>query len=304
MKINVEPFLLDNALMNYCVFALAAAWMGVRIRFLPIAAVSVLGAVYALLSLFVLPVLRQPYLKAPLFLLASLPLYRNAGPFYRTLPFLLLSAATVGGTALMLTLLLGGSVASDGTLIGTVPVRAALISAAAALCLPRLLRAMLRVRKKRGLYTTVEIRLSQHTYRLNALIDSGNLLTEPLSGLPVVLIDRAIDAPSRPIPFQKISGEGMLYGERAKQVILPAYGGCRVDCYCASAPGPIAGAEAILPESLLPQEWRTKHARMAETVLGPPAQAAARWQTRYLLVHSYKRESAGVARSGGGGAVH
>ena len=128
MKLAIEPFLLDNTLMNACVFFLTAVWLGVRLRLLPTLLASLIGAVYALLSLFWLPVLREPFIKLPAFLIVALPLYKRAGPFWRTLPFLLLSAATVGGAALMLTMLLGGRITADGTLMGTVPLRAALFA--------------------------------------------------------------------------------------------------------------------------------------------------------------------------------
>ena len=132
MKIAIEPFLLDNTLMNCCVYLLAAAWMGVRLRILPVLGVSLLGAVYALLSLFYVPPLRTPLVKIGCFLLLSLPLFRRSGA-WRAVPFLLLSAALTGGSAMFLTLWFGGSVYADGTMIGTVPLRAALFSALAAL---------------------------------------------------------------------------------------------------------------------------------------------------------------------------
>ena len=304
MKLAIEPFLFDNALMNGCVFALTAAWLGVRIRLLPTLLLSLLGAVYALLSLFVQPVLREWYLKVPCFLLLSLPLFRSAGSPLRVLPFLLLSAATVGGAALLLTLLFGGSITYDGTLIGTVTVRAALVSAALAGMLPRILRAMLRVRRKKDLYTTVIVRLKHHTYQMKALIDSGNLLKEPLSGLPVMLIDFEPDHPTRPVPFQTSQRSGVLLAERAQSLFLPDYGGAAADCFCAESPLPIPDAQAILPESVLPQKWRTEYDRMASPYLAAPAFAARRWQTRYLLVHSHKRRLAGAARSGRGSALH
>ena len=91
MKIAIEPFLFDNTLMNCCVFALTAVWIGIRIRILPTVAVSFAGAVYALLSLFLFPILREWYLKLPCFLLLTLPLFRRGGSYLRMLPFLLLS---------------------------------------------------------------------------------------------------------------------------------------------------------------------------------------------------------------------
>ena len=304
MKVAIEPFLIDNAVMNYCVFALTAAWLGIRMRVGPAILASLLGAGYALASLFLLPILRAPYIKLPLFLIGSLPLYRRAGPVYRVLPFLMLSAATVGGSALMLTMLFGGSVTADGTLIGTVPVRTALLSALIAVFLPRIMRSALHIRKKHSIRTTVIVRLKTHVYELNALIDSGNLLTDPISGLPVLLIDRAVDEPTRSIPFYKLSGEGILHGERPVRVVLPEYGGAILDCICAESPEPIRGAQAILPEALIPQEWRTSNVQMDQKHLGSPAFAASHWQTRYLMVHSHKRRTAGAARSGRGSPLH
>lgn len=304
MKIRVELFLFDNALMNFCVYRLAAAWMGVRLRTVPAACVSLCGAVYALVSLFIVPTLREPFLKLPCFLLLSLPLYRRAGTMLRALPYLLLSAALAGGTAMLLTLAFGGTVYADGTMVGTVPMRAALLSLAAASCLPRALRGLLYTRRKRALHTEIVVRLRERTYRLDALIDSGNLLTEPVTGLPVILLDRPVDRPEVPVPFHKLSGGGMLYGERPRSVTLVQYGNAGVDCIAAQAPEPIGTAQAILPEVLLPYEWRSSNDRMVSPYAGTPARVAAHWQTQYLMVRSHRRRPAAAARSRGGGGLH
>ena len=303
MKVAIEPFLLDNTLMNCCVYLLTAAWMGVRIRMLPTVGVSLVGAFYALIALFFVPLMRAPFIKIPCFLTLSLLLFRRAGA-WKTIPFLLLAAALTGGTAMLLTVQFGGTVYADGTMIGTVPLRTALLIAVAALCLPRLLRMLLSVSKRRALHTDIVVQLAAHTYRLNALIDSGNLLKEPLSGLPVVLIAREVDRPLRPVPFEKLSKNGVLYGEHPVSVLLPEYGYTPVDCICAQAPERIGTAQAILPESLLPYDWRTKDDRMVSSCLGSPARAASRWQTRYLMVRSFKREFAAAARPGGRSTLH
>ena len=303
MKLLIEPFLLDNTLMNCCVYQLTAAWMGVRVRLFPTVVVSMIGAVYALLSLLFVPILRSPLLKIPCFLILSLLLFRKAGT-WRSIPFLLLSAALTGGTAVLLTIQFGGRVYADGTVVGTVPVRIALIIAFAALFLPRAIRRILLVRHRNALHTCVVIRLAAHTYRLDALIDSGNLLNEPLSGLPVVLIDREVDRPLRPIPFEKVSGSGMIFGERPISAKLPEYGNTVIDCFCAKAPERIGTAQAVLPERLLPYDWRTKNVRMDFSYLGAPAHLASRWQKQYLMVRSRKRGTAASTRSGRGSALY
>lgn len=301
MKIAIEPFLFDNALMNLCVYRLAAAWMGVRLKTAPTVLASLFGAVYALLSLFVVPALREPYWKLPCFLLFSLPLFKHAGAAYKALPYLLLSAALTGGTAMLLTLAFGGTVYADGTMVGTVPLRAALMSALAASCLPRVIRGVLTARRRGALHTQIVVQLKTERFALDALIDSGNLLREPITGLPVLLIERPVNG-SLPIPFRKLSGCGVLYGERPVSVTLPCFANAAVDCVVAQAPEPIGAAQAVLPEILLPYDWRTSHDRMADSALGAPARAARHWQTRYLMVRSRRRRSAAAAGTRRGGA--
>lgn len=82
-----------------------------------------------------------------------------------------------------LCLLLGGSL-SGGALIGTVPLRVALLGAAAAALLPRPVRAFFSAVRGRSRRVRLRIVLDDRTLELTALADSGNLLTEPLSGKP------------------------------------------------------------------------------------------------------------------------
>ena len=304
MKLEIEPFLLDNTLMNLCVYRLAAAWMGIRIRTVPTACVSLVGACYALLSLHWLPQLREPYWKLPCFLLLSVPLFRRAGGMIKAIPFILFSAALTGGFTILLTLQFGGKVYADGTVVGTVPVRAALLSGVIASFLPQMIRRMLGIRRRHALYTEAVIRLSTHTYRCKALIDSGNLLKEPISGLPVILINHDVDRPLRPIPFRKLSGNGILYGEHPVSVSLLQFGNIEADCYCAKSPERIAHADAILPEILLPNDWRIQDDNVAVSYLVSPARTASHWQTQYLMVRSCKRRTSAAARSGRRDKVH
>ena len=115
---------------------LAAAIGALRLR--PVAAVlaAFLGAVYALLSMSALPQLTAPVPKLLLCAAASLPLVSAPRDLPRALLSLLAAACLTGGLMMALCLLLGGSL-SGGALIGTVPLRVALLGAAAAALLPR-----------------------------------------------------------------------------------------------------------------------------------------------------------------------
>ena len=140
MELSAELFVLDNLLMDLLMLRLAAAIGALRLR--PVAAVlaAFLGAVYALLSMSALPQLTAPVPKLLLCAAASLPLVSAPRDLPRALLSLLAAACLTGGLMMALCLLLGGSL-SGGALIGTVPLRVALLGAATAALLPRPVRA-------------------------------------------------------------------------------------------------------------------------------------------------------------------
>lgn len=130
---------------------------------------------------------------------------------------------------------------------------------------------LLRARQKRPATVQVEIGDADGALSpLTGLVDSGNLLAEPLSGLPVILVDRESadflpaelrflregSAPTptarlRLIPYSTAAGEGILYGYLPRVVKI---GGKLRSACVAVAPlpdDPSRDAQAILPASLL-----------------------------------------------------
>jgi hypothetical protein len=129
---------------------------------------------------------------------------------------------------------------------------------------------LLRLRKKIPRQVLVEIGESEDTLTtLTALVDSGNLLVEPLSGQSVMVVDRlaatflpselaflrdggtpALTPRLRLIPYSTASGEGILYGYLPRLVRVG--GKVRAACVAiAPLPDHMGGADAILPSSLI-----------------------------------------------------
>ncbi len=107
---------------------------------------------------------------------------------------------------------------------------------------------------------------------LPALVDSGNLLTEPISGLPVIVVDRAkasailpseldfLASPNRQtprstslrlrlIPCTTASGESMLYGFIPKRILVA--GQPKAACIAIGDLPPNVDFSAIIPANLL-----------------------------------------------------
>ena len=304
MKISAELFLLDNALMNLCIFLLASALTGIPTRIWPLLLFSFGGALYAFCALFYIPLLRSTPVRIASFLLLGLPMREKGTSFLQTVAAVLFSAAAIGGTVVIITLVTGGSIRSEGAIVGTVRLRAALLGLAAALLLPRFVRSLLRQKNVQGQFTEIQICIGEQTYTLRALIDTGNLLVEPISGLPVLLVKDLDVPPERMLLYQTHDGEGILFAGKPDAVILSEYGSVSVDCYAARSVQPIPDADAILPASLIPTEWRkTNETVLQKTLDANPAAVPDRTQKR-VLVYSHGRKPARTARPRRGSALH
>lgn len=112
---------------------------------------------------------------------------------------------------------------------------------------------------------TVEIRMGSHRLTLTALIDSGNLLRDPVTGLPVIVISRRAAArltllppPGRLTPGMRlisvrtIAGTTLMAVFRPTAVFLEERGVWRaVNAIVGLSPDGYEGFQALVPASLI-----------------------------------------------------
>ena len=113
---------------------------------------------------------------------------------------------------------------------------------------------------------TVEIRHNGHRLTLTALIDSGNLLRDPITGLPVIVISRRaaqrltmLPQPGRLAPGMRlmsvrtIAGSTLMAVFRPSAVFLEEKGAWRAaNAIIGLSPDGYEGFQALVPSSLLP----------------------------------------------------
>lgn len=126
-------------------------------------------------------------------------------------------------------------------------------------------------RRARTRSVRVSVSVGPRSAECEGLVDSGNLLTEPLSSLPVVILERELAdslvpglsgfersvggfsadiAKVRIIPYRSVSGGGIMYGYLPDSITVN--GVQKRAVICASEKGAIAGdRRAIVPLSLL-----------------------------------------------------
>lgn len=180
----IELFLLDNALMDLLILRLAAAMRGTRLYKGRAALGCFTGALYALWAAC-WPPAGCLAAKVAFGLLLAMALSPRGWRDYGLGVLCLFTAAfLVGGLAFALAMATGGRI-ENGAVWGGIPLRTALVTALAASFLPRAIRRILR-RKKLGMVTLTMLQDGKRRV-LAGMVDSGNGLYEPCTGLPVIV---------------------------------------------------------------------------------------------------------------------
>ena len=244
----IELFLLDNLLMNLLIVRLAAALLSVRPPLYLQTAVSLLTAVYAAAAAYLWPLLGRPPLRPLMLAVMALAL-----PFTGVKGYLTCCAATLfaalaaGGAAFCTALIMGGGI-EGGFIKAGVPLRTALIAALAVSLLPRAARAVQKRRLSGSMLAQFTVEHKGLRHRFTALVDTGNRLSEPVTGLPVAVV--ACPALKRyaylPVRIRTAAGEHTLYAFRPERAVVD---GESVNCLVAVTEAR-KGAEAVIPPEL------------------------------------------------------
>lgn len=303
MRVSIELFLLDNLLMNLLVLRLGYALEGVRPLFGRMWAAALFGAGMALLSMAYLPVLLTLIPKLALGAVMALPLAETPRAYPKALACLYGAACLMGGVMLALSALFGGGY-SNGVLLGTVPLRVALLTCCCCALLPRMVAERLRTLRARALRVSLRLRLGGRTLHLTALMDTGNLLMEPVSGLPVVVVRPGLLPPyaGRPVPYRTVDGDGVLYAIRPDELCVYQGYWHRADAMIAESKRALKSADAIVGAGILTDERWCMHARI-ETSFGTNLPAASDAAGERPAVCSFGGDAAAAIWPAGGTGV-
>ena len=215
----IELFLIDNLLMNLLILRLAAALLSVKLSMKKALVASLLGACYAAAGAGALPFLLSPVMKIITCLLMTFALpFHGIKGYFLSSGALLLSSLTRGGTAVLAVIATGGGevLSPSGAIRMGITLRAALAGAAAAVFLPGMIRRMLSRRVRNGLTVKLHIKAFRTEIECAALIDTGCLITEPVSGLPVIILNKKryplLSAHAAlPVPIRTARGESVIF---------------------------------------------------------------------------------------------
>lgn len=112
--------------------------------------------------------------------------------------------------------------------------------------------------KKEEVTAELTVKIGTKRYDLLGLVDSGNLLKDPLSGKSVVLVSKSSqigveiekieDIYKKYIPYSAIDGEGLLKGIVPKEILINGESACAI--VATTNAGNFGGYTALVPRNL------------------------------------------------------
>ena len=197
MIIYVDIVFVENLLMNYIILFATAIINKVEIRIRKIFLASLLGSLYAIVIQFVvfqnfIGIVIKIILSITMVYIAFKP--GNFKKLFRQILIFYLTSFTLGGVAFFLLYFVRPQdiLIKNGVYIGTYPIKIALLGGTIGFAIITIAFKIIKsnINKQNILYE-LEICLNGKDTTMTALLDTGNLLKEPISGTPVAIVEKS-----------------------------------------------------------------------------------------------------------------
>ena len=200
MTIYLDIVLLENFVINYIILLATGIINKTKIKVIKLAISSAIGALYAVLSFTSnLQIYEGVFLKI---LLSVAMIYIAFKPermktlFKQLMLFYLVSFA-FGGTAFALLYYIRPQdiLMKNGVLIGTYPIKIAILGAIIGAIIAYIASKGIKNKlNKKDMFCEINIKLDSKVLKVKAMIDTGNMLKEPITGAPVIIVeDKALE---------------------------------------------------------------------------------------------------------------
>lgn len=197
MVIYADVLFLENLLANCLILEITRLMSGCNVKAWRILLASVVGSIYAIMTAILPEVtfFRTMFIKIAASMLIAYIAFRtkNVVDYLKKWGMMLISTFILAGSTYALAGVLGGSTLTYAGFMYISPqgaLKAFILAAGLCILLVRPIGNILSGRALReGSIVSVFINLGEKTTRINALVDTGNSLVDPLTGYPVMIVE-------------------------------------------------------------------------------------------------------------------
>ena len=198
MTIYIDIVLLENLIMNFIILLATGLVLKEKVRIIRLLFSGLLGAIYSVISyMSILEIYSSMILKMILSIVMVYIAFnpQNMKKMWKDLLLFYLTSFVFGGAAFALIYIVKPQdiLMKNGLFLGTYPLKTILLGSIIAFVI--IIAAFTAVRTKitkKDMFCEVEILCNEKNIKTTAMIDTGNLLKEPITNTPVIVVEHTL----------------------------------------------------------------------------------------------------------------
>ena len=204
MTIYIDIVLIENLIMNYIILFTTAVVLKIKVNHIRLILASLLGAGYSIIAYMgIIKVYSSIILKI---ILSVLIIYiafnpQNIKKMCKDLLLFYLVSFVFGGAAFALIYIIKPQniLMKNGLFLGTYTLKTVMLGAVVAFCIIIGAFAIIKNKiSKKDMFCEIEILINQKKIKTKAMIDTGNMLKEPITNVPVIVVEHILLYSSMP----------------------------------------------------------------------------------------------------------
>lgn len=195
MTIYIDVVFIENLIMNYIILFATSIIIKVKIKHIRLILASGLGAIYSIIAyMSILEMYSSVILKIILSVIIVYIAYnpQNVKNMWKYLVIFYMTSFVFGGAAFALIYIVKPQdiLMKNGLFLGTYPLKTIILGTIVAFVVIvtsfKLVKSKI---SKKDMFCTIKININKVEIETKAMIDTGNLLKEPISNTPVIVVE-------------------------------------------------------------------------------------------------------------------
>jgi len=198
MTIYLDVVLIENLCMNYIILFATGYLLKMKMNHIRLILSALIGGVYSILAYMqILEIYSNILLKIILSIVMVYIAYnaKNIKQLAKELIFFYLTSFVFGGCAFALLYFIKPEeiLIKNGTYVGTYPLKVAILGGIVGFTITVIAFKFVKKRfSKKDMYCKITIYFAKKSVSTIALLDTGNMLKDPITGMPVIVVEKEI----------------------------------------------------------------------------------------------------------------
>lgn len=198
MTIYIDVVLIENLIMNYIILLATGIILKIKIKHLRLITASLIGAIYTILTYVItIQIYSNFFLK---FILSMIIIYvaynpPNVKKMWKYLLVFYLTSFVFGGAAFALIYIVKPQdiLMKNGLFLGTYPLKNVVLAGIVGfISVTTTFKIVKNKITKKDIYKEIKIEMNGKQIHLNAMLDTGNMLKDPITEKPVIVVEKII----------------------------------------------------------------------------------------------------------------